>query len=85
MANQLAPVAARRQEASAALKSAEYNGTTSKIVPHNTAALTPQIYSQNRAKAQQIGTISSTMTNTFIMGNGALPVSNSMLAQNQGT
>jgi hypothetical protein len=44
--------------------------------------MTPLIYGQNRAKAQQIGTIPTTMNNTFISGNVAIPLSNSMMASN---
>jgi hypothetical protein len=39
--------------------------------------MTPQIYSQNKAK---IGTIPTTMTNTFVLGN--VPINNSMMAPN---
>jgi hypothetical protein len=83
--NQAAP-GARRQDASATLKSAEYNGSRGNAVNvSNQNAMTPQLYSQNRGK-HQIGTIPTTMNNTFVMSNGTVPLSNSMMApqpQNQ--
>jgi len=42
--------------------------------------MTPQLYANNKAK---IGTIPTTMNNTFVLGN--VPINNSMMAPNPST
>ena len=41
--------------------------------------MTPQLQSQN--KTQKIGTLPTTMNNTFVLGN--VPINNSVMAPNQ--
>ena len=43
--------------------------------------MTPQLLSQN--KPNKIGTLPTTMNNTFVLGN--VPINNSMMAPNQNT
>jgi hypothetical protein len=67
MANQ---VNGMRRPDPSTLKASEFNANRQSAIQSQQAAMTPQLYSQNRP-SHQIGTIPTTMSNTFVQGNGA--------------
>lgn len=64
------------------IKSTEYAGSRQAVATNpNQTAMTPQLYAQSNKP--KIGTIPTTMNNTFVLGN--VPINNSMMAPNPST
>jgi hypothetical protein len=77
LANQANAANNRRPDVSANMMSNDINGCRQMVI-QNQSTMTPQLFSQNKPKPSGIGSIPTTMSNTFVQGNGTVPLTNIM-------